>query len=273
MRDSSSAIGNNALISKMASKVRTREAIIMKSIFTHHPLFSVSSVDSANPLQDNNLSFEGGDIIVLRDDILVIGLSQRTNSFGIDFIIEHFKKNQKKMYIIVQELPDSPESFIHLDMAFTCLDIDKYLVYKPLILDANRFYTILITIDNGQVKRIEERNNILEILKSLKLDAEPIFCGGNNDTYIQEREQWHSGANFFAISPGKILGYNRNIYTIEALSKAGFEVIEANDIISENKAIENYSKCVIVFEGSELARGGGGARCMTMPLRRKNINW
>jgi len=171
----------------------------------------------------------------------------------------------------VQELPESPESFIHLDMVFTFLDNNKAMVYEPVIFRKNKFQTVHISIDNGKVVSIKNVDNIIVALKSLGLDLETIKCGGENDIWVQEREQWHSGANFFAMAPGKIIGYNRNVYTIEALNKNGFEILKATDIIKNKIDIANYEKYVVTIEGTELARGGGGARCMTMPVSREDI--
>jgi len=273
MRDASITVNNRVLIAQMANQVREREAIIMESIFDFHPLFNTKTVNPQTLARTmHNLSIEGGDVLIARKDILLIGLSARTTSQGIDFIIECLKTTKERRHIIVQELPESPESFIHLDMAFTFLDRDKCMIYEPVIMQANRFRTISITIDNGKVETIEETANIFTGLKKLGMDLEPIHCGGSGDPYIMEREQWHSGTNFFALGPGKVIGYGRNIYTIEELNKNGFEVITATDVVSGKRDPKEYDKYVITIEGSELARGGGGARCMTMPILRSEVD-
>lgn len=273
-RDASMTVNEKVLIAKMASRVRDRESLIMENIFDNHPAFVTKTI---NPLtfagRTDNITIEGGDVLVAREDILLIGLGPRTTSQGIDFVIECLKNTQERRHIVVQELPHSPESFIHLDMAFTFLDKDKCMIYEPVILQPNRFRTIHITVDHGKVESIKEADNILNVLKSLGMDMEPVACGGTGDQFSMEREQWHSGTNFFAVGPGKVIGYGRNIYTINELNKHGFEVLKAQDVIQNKININDYKKYVITIEGSELARGGGGARCMTMPIARKKVDW
>ncbi|MFO7862817.1 MAG: arginine deiminase family protein [Salinivirgaceae bacterium] len=272
-RDASMAIRDKVLIGRMANQVRGREAMIMQAIFDYHPMFRTQTV---NPQQhasfNNKISVEGGDVLVARNDVLIIGTGTRTSSQGIDFILEQIESKEQIRHIIVQELPEKPESFIHLDMVFTFLDTNKCMVYEPIIMKPNRYQTVHITVDNGKVS-IKNEKNIVECLNNLGFDLEPVICGGTKEPWAQEREQWHSGANFFALAPGKIIGYARNVYTIEELNKHGFDVLDATDIASGKTDIAQYSKYVVAVDGSELPRGGGGARCMTMPFRRKEVTW
>jgi arginine deiminase len=271
-RDASVAISDEILICKMANDVRDREAVIMEAIFDHHHFFETTTV---NPRKKgyfgNNITIEGGDVLVIREDILLVGSSARTTSQGIDYILDELLESKKKRYLIVQEMPHKPESFIHLDMAFTMLDEDKCMIFEPLITRPNKFQTVQLEIDNGKVKKISNVKDIMEALKNLGMDLEPVLCGGNNDQWVQEREQWHSGANFFAVGPGKVIGYERNNYTIEEMHKHGFEILTADQVINDKVNMDYYKKFVVTIPGSELARGGGGCRCMTMPIRRKTI--
>jgi arginine deiminase len=274
-RDAAISLNNWVLIGKMAGQVRERETIIMETIFDYHPQFSTRTV---NPMAERNskaekITIEGGDVLVAREDVLLIGIGSRTTPQGIDFIIDTLNKQKEKKHIIIQELPHSPESFIHLDMVFTFLDVDKCMVFDPTILKPNRYQTIHITLDNGKVSSIKESENILDVLNKIGFQMEPVMCGGSQDTWFQEREQWHSGANFFALGPGKVIGYGRNVHTIEELNKHGFEVLDARKVIKGKIDLKEYDKYVVTIHGAELSRGGGGCRCMTMPIRRKPVIW
>ncbi len=275
-RDASVSIGSKVLVCKMASKVRMRESLICEAIFRNKRVFN-GDVLNAHDFQpgNNDIYMEGGDILVAREDILLIGNGVRTSSQGIDMLINRLCRSgcTEKKHIIVQQLPESPESFIHLDMVFTLLDKDMAMVFEPLILGENQFQTVHMVVENGRVSKIKSVNNIPSVLKKLGMEIETVICGGSADEWNQEREQWHSGANLFALAPGKVMAYARNVHTLNELDKYGYEIIPAWDVISGKKDIHKIKKCVVTIDGSELPRGGGGARCMTMPLRRSSVKW
>ncbi len=273
-RDASITVRDKVLIAMMSNKVRMRESIIMESIFNFHPELKAEAVNPLNSVFYNEkITIEGGDVFVPREDIIMVGVGARTTTEGVDFILERVKENGERRHIIVQELPKKPESFIHLDMVFTFLDKNQCMIYEPVIKHRYDYRTIHITVDNGKVESITERKDLLEALSILGMDLSPVNCGGHGDLWTQEREQWHSGANLFAIAPGQVIGYGRNERTIEELGKNGFDVIDSKDIFDGKVALENHKKFVITLPGSELARGGGGCRCMTMPVKREQVSW
>lgn len=267
-RDASVSAWNSVIISRMANQVRERETHIMNTIFNH--AFSTKVIRPSKSLNfPAGATLEGGDILIAAPNVVLFGIGKRTSPKGVDFLINQFIQGRKEpFHIIVQELPESPESFIHLDMVFTFLDQNRCMVYEPLLLKRNKFQTIHMVVDPSGKKTINTEENILTALEKVGLSLKPLFCGGRKDEWIQEREQWHSGANFFAFAPGKVIGYARNVYTVEELSNDGFEIIKAADVISGASDIHALKKCMVTLEGSELARGGGGARCMSMPVFR-----
>lgn len=264
-RDASSSMYDSVLINSMSFEVRRREILIYQTIFEQYFGCKTFNAEANDP----EARTEGGDVQIARHNLLCVGNGIRTNKAGIQFLANKFAKERSKFQILYQELPFEPESFIHLDMVFTFLSQHQCMIYEPMLKKTGIFAdkkTTMITIDNGKIS-YEDYPNIIAGLKSTGIDLEPVICGGS-DAWNQQREQWHSGANFFALAPGKIIGYDRNNHTIEALNKAGFEVLPAEDICSGKIDMSQYEKFVATFKASELPRAGGGARCMTMPINR-----
>lgn len=264
-RDASSTVFDRVLINSMSFEVRERETLIYEAIFKHF-----FKVDTLNAMQwDRDARTEGGDVQIASPDLLCIGQGIRTNTKGIKYLAQTFAKERPKFNILVQELPKSPESFIHLDMVFTFLGKHQCMAFEPMLKKTGLFAgkdTTLISIDNGNIS-YRKVNNIVDGLNGLGWDIEPVI-GGGNDPWVQLREQWHSGCNFFSMGDGKVIGYRRNTQTIAALDRAGFSVLDAEDIVSGKVDMKDYDKFVAAFPGSELPRAGGGARCMTMPILR-----
>ena len=271
MRDASFTMFDNIMISNMATQVRARECMILNSIYNIHPLFDTKVINPVLNYDTRGIgTVEGGDVQIIRDDVVVCGLGSRTNMHGVEALVEHLKTKPGVKHLIFQELPLEPESFIHLDMVFTMLDVDKCMVYEPVIMNS-KYKTFHITID-GQKAVGNEVSDLLAGLNAVGIDLEPIYCGNHNNDWAA-REQWHSGCNFFCLAPGQFLGYGRNQHTLQALNNAGFNVVTAADVVNNKFNLATGKKCIVAFEGNELSRGGGGARCMTMPIQRMPVDW
>lgn len=269
-RDAASCLYDKALINSMSFDVRQRESLIYRTIF--HNLFGAATLCAQQA--DPKARTEGGDVQVVRHNLLSIGNGIRTNRKGIDYLVEQGRQQNDPFCVVVQELPHSPESFIHLDMVFTHLGAHTCMAYEPMLKRQGIFapmHTYTITT-NGNRTETREYPDILSALRAQGVDYEPVLCGGS-DPWCQEREQWHSGSNFFAFGPDHIIGYRRNSRTIEALAQAGFEVLRAEEVSAGTVNPFDYKKAVVTFAASELPRGGGGARCMTCPINREEVSW
>ena len=280
-RDATMCLHDRVVIGSMAYRVRLLESMLLKAVFKYHPRIQSqgfyfdgtqsSPADQALIETDNPITIEGGDLLVVRDDLVLIGYSERTTASAIDRLTQAIAAQGRAKDFIVLEIPKKRAS-IHLDMIFTMLDRDKCMIFPPLITGSEQSRAFHLSYGSHQRAKIREYPGLLPALQDQGLDLEPIACGGNN-VFHQEREQWNSGANFFALAPGHVIGYRHNIHTVDALSRSGFEVIEALDIINDKACLTVGKPAVVVIDGTELSRGGGGCRCMTMPLNRSTIDW
>lgn len=248
-RDPASVMGTGISINRMRMEARRRETMFIKYVYKYHSLFNSTSVPAWYD-RDNTFAIEGGDILVLSEKVAAIGCSERTMAEGIEDLsrsLLHGNSSFKK--ILVFEIPKK-RAFMHLDTVFTMVDYDKFTIH-PGIEGPLSIYEVTAGPE-GSLKFRHNTDPLDKILSSvLKLDdVELIKCGGG-DLMIAGREQWNDGSNTLAIAPGVIVTYERNYVTNEILEKKGIKVLS--------------------IPSSELSRGRGGPRCMSMPIEREEI--
>jgi arginine deiminase len=172
--------------------------------------------------------------------------------------------------LIAVVLPED-RSTIHLDMVFTMIDREAALIYEPYVTGAGRREVLSIELSAGRDPRLVPEEGIIPALARAGISLETVPCGGS-DEVVRQREQWLSGNNVFAFGPGKIIGYNCNESTMAALDVAGFAIRPIEAFIEGDDRPVRYERLFVAMPGINLARGGGGPRCMTLPIRRAPLS-
>ena len=267
-RDAAVVVNDGVIIGSMRHAVRWSEEILMKTLFRYHPrLRNEGLIYDGSEERRAGYTIEGGDLHVLRPDLIVMGLSERSSPGAFDAITERLVRERGVTDILVVVLPVD-RAMIHLDMIFTMIDRDHCVVFPPSFVGATRCPVLHYRAGKHGMR---EMPNLFAALRELELPLEPVFCGGARRTF-QEREQWSSGCNFVALRPGLVLGYARNERTYEELRReAGYRIVDGIDFLTGETAIAEDENAAILFEAAELVRGGGGSRCMTMPIRRDDV--
>ncbi len=250
-RDPFVVIENGFALSKMSTITRSRETIYGEYIFKYHPIYGDSSIKKFYD-RTNIASIEGGDILVLSDKILAVGVSQRTHPAAIEKLAKNLFFYNETEYdtILAFDIPKN-RAFMHLDTIFTQVDYDKFLIHQDvkMVLKA---YEIKPSKDRKDKLNVTPIEGTLDkiLSKYLKQDIILIPCGGD-DLVAADREQWNDGANTICLRPGEVIVYERNYIT--------------------NNILKSYGIKVHTIPSSELSRGRGGPRCMSMPFQRLDL--
>jgi arginine deiminase len=246
-RDPFASIGNGVSIHKMYTDTRNRETLFAKYIFKHNQLFKGTDIWYD---RTEDFSLEGGDILVLNSKTIAVGISQRTNPNAIEkFANKILGSGSSFEEVLAIDIPKL-RTFMHLDTVFTMVDFDKFTIHPNIKSDMNVY---VLKMDSENNLTINETKGTLEdiLKKHLNLDSVKLIkCGGGN-TIDAAREQWNDGSNTLCIAPGHVVVYSRNHVTNKMLQDEG---------------IKTY-----IMSSSELSRGRGGPRCMSMPLVREDL--
>ncbi|MDC7222687.1 MAG: arginine deiminase [Spirochaetales bacterium] len=249
-RDPGAVIGGGIALNSMKTGARNRESMILSYIDRYHPAFGGGT---APRWYDYGLpdSLEGGDMLVLSRRVLAVGCSVRTSALAIETLGERlFAGPSSVEEILVFQIPFT-RAYMHLDTVFTMVDRDKFLIF-PEIEQSLKVFRLTPGSPGEKGLTITPLEDLERALcESLRLDRVTLIRSGGGDRITAAREQWNDSTNTLALAPGTVVTYRRNRASNRTLREKGIEVVE--------------------IDGSELVRGRGGPRCMSMPLRRADL--
>ncbi len=247
VRDTSAWMYGGVSINPMAFPARRRETLHLEAVYRHHPAFASAAFPiwhGGDGLDHYPAVVEGGDLLVIGNRVLLVGMGERTSPQGVEALARRMFEAGALDSVIAVELPKM-RAYMHLDTVLTQVDRDAFVVFPGL---RQRMRPFVVTPGSGRHLHVEASDELFATLARV-LDVPRIrtFETGGNEL-LAAREQWDDGNNLLAVEPGVVVAYERNVDTNQRLRDAGVEVL--------------------TIPGFELGRGRGGPRCMTCPLAR-----
>jgi len=279
-RDIAVVVNNHVIITKAAKEARYRENILTRYIFNTHPRFkhlatenriiNINNIDAfPRSKKGESVSIEGGDLMILNEDYLMIGCSERTTAHAFDSIKEYLFEQGVISNLVKVNIP-SDRSFMHLDTLCTMIDKDVFACFKPIIHDGMSSNVEVHTTDKNHRTYGSVKDFLLE---EINKDFRFVFSGNGESPY-QEREQWTDGCNLVAIKPGVAITYDRNLKTDIAFESQGFNILTAEELFNRASIDQSFAgelqHTIITIPSAELSRARGGSHCMTCPILRSD---
>ncbi len=280
-RDIAVTVNDHIIITKASKEARARENLLTRFIIYAHPLFksvtegkrviNLNMIDDFPPSKRNDkVSIEGGDVMIINKDYLLIGISERTTRHAIESLAKVLFEKNIVSNVAMIDVPNE-RSFMHIDTLFTQITETDFVGYKPIVVDGHGS-NVEVLHKSGQVSHYWSIEAFLKA--EINPNARVIHAGQGLSPY-QEREQWTDGCNLVAIKSGVALTYDRNIWTEKAFKEAGYRVVHAVDLLKAfDDGIltpEEVKNTIITLPSTELSRARGGSHCMTCPIERDNI--